>query len=194
MLERPGLRLSEWEWERSTPLLAGTAAPEGGLQQFRRIVDLYSNQFLGLVRKEPAPGWNLWRWLKRPVWRVLETEDESLLLTLHCPWGFLRTWEVYDAEDRQVCTIHGNEVFDAAGHLRATMQRRGPSHQRLTSKEGVELATIGRDGEGVELCFAGVIEADPFAKMAVLGTALTLIDAKYRSALEIESGRLPRQR
>jgi hypothetical protein len=113
------------------------------------------------------------RWFARRYWQVLETEDESLLLTIHGPWGLIRPWEIHDAEDHLVCSIHAGEIYDATGYMRARAVRR-PGGITLLSKDRTELARLITGTQGLELHFASGIEADPYAKMAVLGSALAL--------------------
>jgi hypothetical protein len=172
MLEQPGLLLCPWQMNRAFGHNGATTA--GHRLPCRPILDLQSRQQLGLVRKTPAAGWPILRWLGRQVWQVLETEDESLLLTLHCPWGLVRPWEARDADDHLVCTLNGGEIFDATGCRRVRSCHNGSGQVYFRCKEGIELASCTAGPEGLDLRFAPVIDMDPYAKMALLAAALTI--------------------
>src|SRR5947207_1879248 len=88
MLEHSALLLGPWR--REAP--AGSSA--NVTVHVCRIVDALTHQPLGLVRRERTRGWPVLRWFSRRTWHVLESEDESLLLTLYGPWGLIRAWEV----------------------------------------------------------------------------------------------------
>src|SRR5688572_26238857 len=108
MLERPGLLIGPWKWDQS---VAPVKRHAHRLSQSRPILDLGNRQQLGLVRKQIPQGWPVLRWLARRCWHVLETEDESLLLTIGCPWGWVRPWEVFDADEHRVCTISAGDIY-----------------------------------------------------------------------------------
>lgn len=169
MLERPGLLLGLWQ--RPAPL-----APGGPMQElYRPVLDAHSRQPLGLVRGKRSDRRPLWRWLDRQVWQVLESEDESLLLTLYGPWSFLKPWEVHDAEERLVCTIAARAILDSAGDLRAHWTGPGYSGQySFRDARDRELAQVHTEPDGLELLFTVLIQDDPYAKMALLGAALVL--------------------
>jgi hypothetical protein len=115
----------------------------------------------------------MFRWLVRRTWQVLETEDESLLLTVSAPWGLIRPWQVHDAEERLVCSILAGAIYDTAGRCRAHA-RGGPGTIQLLDRAKTELAAAAFTDRGLELRFAPQVEADPYAKMAILGAALSL--------------------
>jgi hypothetical protein len=115
--------------------------------------------------------------LARRSWDVLESEDESLLLTLLGPWGMLRPWEVFDAEDRLVCTIHGGLLFDSGGVLRARHSALAdPPRQSFLSTRGEELAWFRPAENGVELMFLPPVQDDPYSRMSLLGATLAALE------------------
>jgi hypothetical protein len=173
MLEQAGLLLCPWRWEKPAP---GDVRPTGarsGSVRVRSILDLHTRQHLGLVRLGFARAWPVFRWLARQVWQVLESEDESLLLTVYGPWGLIRPSEVCDADDRLVCSIHGGEIRDASGCLRARAIR-APGRIDILGKDRIALGHLALRSDGLEVRFAASIDADPYAKMAVLGAALSI--------------------
>jgi hypothetical protein len=165
MLEYPELLLHPWRWE--------TRSPHQRPVQVRRVVDAGTHQPLGLVRAVNPLVWPMFRWLARRAWQVLETEDESLLLTISAPWGLIRPWQVHDAEERLVCSIHAGVIYDNSGCCRARASG-GPGTIRLLDKAKMELAVAAFTSHGLELRFAPRIDADPYAKMSILGAALSL--------------------
>src|SRR5437764_306405 len=90
MLEHAALLLGPWRSDAPAGCRPGAAAAV--VVEARPILDAVTHQHLGLVRRERARGWPMLRWLTRQTWHVLESEDESLLLTLYGPWGLIRPW------------------------------------------------------------------------------------------------------
>jgi hypothetical protein len=175
MLERQGLILAPWQ-ERAEPDMdkaPGRRGPALPRTHSRPILDRDTRQLLGVVRVKRARVWSFFRWLIRQTWEVLETDDESLLISLLGPWGLFRQWEIIDAEDRLVCTISSGQIIDSAGHLRA---RRAsftePLRQGFVTIGNEELAWCRRVQGGIELVFLPVIQDDPYIKMSLLAAAL----------------------
>src|SRR5438270_10365669 len=90
MLELQSLLLQPWT-------TASGRRPRGAAA--RAVVDPATGQPLGLARAPDGTGpW--WRRLTQPTLAVYETEDESLLFTVHRAWPLARRWEVRDADGR----------------------------------------------------------------------------------------------
>src|SRR5262249_17236974 len=105
---------------------------------------------------------------------VYETGDASLLLTLYQPLGWVRRWEVRDADERPVGAIRGLVLRDGEGRCLAVAQDGEPGSTRFVSPHGLELGSFTRANRGTSLTFASALEGEPFARMVVLGAALAL--------------------
>jgi hypothetical protein len=157
MLENSSLLLLPW-----------TRAHE---QWCRGVHDAADATPLGLVRWFGSKrSWLSWF----PAYRLefLETEDEALLMSLVRSWGFLRLWDLYDAEENRVGSIYPPVLLDAAG------QRRG--YLRLDNADRGEILDVGgkrlADFEGTQklrISFAAGLEANPFLRMLLLAAVLT---------------------
>jgi hypothetical protein len=110
----------------------------------------------------------------RSVLEVFETEDESLLCTLACPWLVVRGWEVSDADEHLVGTVRGCLILDRIHHLLASVDRTEGSGHRFLSPDGYELGWLNPGAGDDQLDFAEHLAGDPFAKMMLLAAALTL--------------------
>jgi hypothetical protein len=178
MLERQRLILGPWQPPAGRPKpLTRAAAPAPPAGRWRNILDRDTGQRLGGVRSRTVKVVPLLPWLARRVWEVLETEDESLLLSLYGPWGLFKPWEVRDAEDRLVCTVSGGLVLDSAGQLRARPGAAAePPRRCFVSADGEELACFRPVAAGIELAFTPLVQEDPYAKMALLGATLALCE------------------
>jgi hypothetical protein len=161
MLETPALLLHPWQ-----------ASPLGSVHiRQRTVLDATTGEPLGFVGERARSHWL--RWLTRKVLQVYETEDASLLCSIFCPWGWIRSWEVYDADDHPVGTYRGNLLSDRWNRHCAVVQRGPDGSQRFVNTDGLELASLTRANGELLLSFAGVIEGEPFARMLLLAGALT---------------------
>jgi hypothetical protein len=156
MLEQPQLLLGPW-------------TPQGKGRR-RAIQAPDTGQFLGCVRA-PLPSWL--SWLGRQFQEVLETEDDSLLMTLWRPWGLARTWEVLDAEERRVGILFRNVLLDSYGRRLALAHHQNDRHGRFCDVQGNELAAFARQESGVLLTFHPNLEGNPFTRMIMLGAILS---------------------
>src|SRR5262249_33074060 len=137
----------------------------------RPILDGGSGEELGFVRRaDPGPRWL--RWLQPPVLEVYETEDASLLCTIH---GRLwrRLWCVQDSEGRHVGVIDGAVLLDVEGR-RLGLRRAAGNSGNVVSPGGLELASFAPGERGLLVSFTAAVEGDPFARMILLAAALTL--------------------
>ncbi len=104
---------------------------------------------------------------------VHESEDEPLLLTIEPALGLSPTWLVREAEGHVVGRIRGRSLVDIAGlplaGLRATARSGVSVYQ---SPDGVDLAAVERDEEGVRLGFRPGTADNPFVRMVLLSAAL----------------------
>jgi hypothetical protein len=117
-------------------------------------------------------GWqSSWlRWLAPPVWDVLETEDESLLMTLHGDRFRPGHWEVLDSEPRFVGRIADRAISGCTGEVLATIR---DDPVRIEDHRGFIIASFEPCRSGTVLSFSAVLEDEPFLKMLVLAAALT---------------------
>lgn len=157
MVEHPALLLRCWR----------RSGASGALR--REVADPESGRLLGFVHRPNRP----FAWLTRQADEIHESEDDSLLATLWRPWFVIRSWEIYDAENKRRGIVYGPSVLDGAGHRLARLEP-APDRRsgRFVDADGKELATLERRGEEALLGFTGAM--DPFTRMALLAAALSL--------------------
>jgi hypothetical protein len=170
MLEQDGLWLGSW---RLVP--AGKWGRAGRPAWTRAVLDLATRRQLGFVLRKAGLAWPFLRWLTGYTLQVYETEDASLLCTLTRCWSPAWCWDVHDAEARRVAVVYRGLVLDGAGYRLARIVA-GNDEGRFLSPQGVELGTFHLAGGEASLTFAPVLEREPFARMALLGTTLALGD------------------
>jgi hypothetical protein len=156
MLEQPELLLGPW-------------LRQGRIRR-RAIRAPATGQLLGSVRA-PLASWL--SWLGRQSQEVLETEDDSLLMTLWRPWGLARTWEVLDAEGRRVGILYRNVLLDGSGRRVAVAQHHSDQRGRFCDMHGGEIGTFALQDSGVLLTFSPRLEGNPFTRMILLGAILS---------------------
>ena len=156
MLEQPELLLGPWLRQDRVRRRA-VCAPATG-------------QVLGSVRG-PLPSWL--SFLSRQVQEVLETEDDSLLMTLWRPWGLARTWEVLDAEEHRVGILYRNALLDGSGRRVAVAQHQSDLCGRFCDMHGGEIGAFALQNSGMVLTFSPTLEGNPFTRMILLGALLS---------------------
>lgn len=148
----------------------GDHAVLSSVMPIQPIFDPVTQTRLGGVRCLD-PGSSLLRWLSRPKWEILETEDDSLLMTVVCPRWLGRVWEVFDADDNLVCTLTRKEIYDSWGYHRATLTVTGDQFV-VRRRDQEVMGRISLESNGVSIHFTTAIADDPYSKMAVLAAAL----------------------
>ena len=157
MLEQRGLVLGAWT---------------GAEPRQRPVLDADSDEPLGFVRCHGRRGWL--RWLGGQTLQVFETEDASLLLTLFRPTGWLRAWQLDDADGRAVASLRGVTVRDANGYcLGVCLAGRDEGGVRYLNPRGVEVGAWAVTPAGVCLRFSPEV-TNPFLRMALLAATLVL--------------------
>jgi hypothetical protein len=119
-------------------------------------------------------GWAPQGWWRGRTIRVFEIPDASLLMTIHRPWGPMRMWQVFDAEERRIGSFYRQVLFDDLNYPLAHLQDEKPHRPRkFLTQPREELGVLEwiNDGAG-RLSFQGPI--NPFARMNLLGMVLTL--------------------
>ncbi len=174
MLEQAGLRLYPWKVADNDIPPGGTMSPEPNVlgDGIRRIATLRDNQLVGFARWHRA-RWPWWlAWLAGQEVQIFETEDASLVQTLHRPWGLWRGWEVLDAEDRTVGFLYRGFLVDAYGQRLGRMVAPGPATPgQIVGQQQDQLASWLAQADGsLELTFGH--ETNPFLRMIVLGAVL----------------------
>jgi hypothetical protein len=153
------------------------AEPEGGRAWIRAISDAAGRQ-LGFVRLAGAPRGSWFAWFRKVRLDVFETVDASHLMSVSRSWGMLRIWEVDDAEDRHVGTIHANSIISSDGEQLALIEHESPERVHLFDSIGRPLAKIGQSNGAIEVTFAS--PPNPFLRMLVLGCVLAQEPAPNR--------------
>lgn len=149
-------------------------AYQGGdrLRTEQEIVDPYSGVPLGRIRQQIAPSaW--FRWFIAPLFSVYETEDESLVFTVRRIWRIGPRWDVCDADEHHVGTLHARSLLDRTGHCFASWgSETAEGETRICDPGGFELATLRRMKQAVQLDFAPALQQEPLLKMLVLARAI----------------------
>ena len=162
MLEQAVLLLQPWQpvstkdGSRVRPLLLPTGVAVGFVSQ-------------------PALGSPRWlRWLTRRTLEFHEAPDASLVFTLRRSWGWPSKWQVLDADEHLVGTLHGRAIMDGLGNLLAVIEAPDPQgNGRLLAVNGHELASFALADDMTQVTFAPEVGGNPFAKMMLLGAVLT---------------------
>jgi hypothetical protein len=165
MLEHSCLHVDAW-----------TLTEMGDLVQawIRRIRDAGSKP-VGFVRfhGQAPPSW--FSWLRGARLDVYETDDASYLMSLVRSWGMARTWEVYDAEERHVGAVYHSSLVDSNGERRGYLVREDHQRGRIVDPAHQVLARFRKEtGSDLEVIFTRQASANPFLRMLVLGSILTL--------------------
>jgi hypothetical protein len=112
-------------------------------------------------------------WFSRAIMEVRETEDESLLATLHQSWFAATTWQVNEADGHTVGWIRRTILQDLYGRRFAVLiPGQGSQPQRFVAPNGDELGTVQSVRDGVLLTFDLFLENNPFGKMMLLAAGL----------------------
>lgn len=165
MLEHSCLHVTSWTRDTRT----GSTSV-----WLRRICDKGAHP-LGFVRFAGEPRRSWFSWLRGARLDVYETEDESHLLTLIRPWGILRPWQVYDAEDRRVGSIYLPSLLDTDGHRRALLDATDRDHGIIRDPQDRVLASFhSTPATELEVIFQPELDANPFLRMLLLGGILLL--------------------
>jgi hypothetical protein len=165
MLEHSCLHIEGWTRQ---------ALPTGETTWRRRITDagglpLGHGQLVG-----DAGAW-WFSWLRSLRLEVYETEDASHLMSLVRSWGMLQVWEVYDAEERRVGSLYSSNLVDAEGERRGYVDLQARGRGRIFDRESRELAALRWPTPGMlELAFPAEANPNPFLRMLILGSVLTL--------------------
>ncbi len=168
MLEQRTLLVHGWTQE---------AEPDGGLAWKRTIADS-TGRSLGFARLSADPRGTWFSWFRKIHLDVFETEDASHLMSVSRSWGMLRIWEVDDADNRHVGTIHANSIVSSDGERLAWIEHESPERVHLFDSIGRPLAGFAKTAGGMEVTFAS--PPNPFLRMLVLGGALALEPAPNR--------------
>jgi hypothetical protein len=139
----------------------------------RPVADAATRRRLGFVTRQSGGGGPLLGWLAGGALLVYETEDASLLCSVHRTWSFARRWEVCEADGRRVALVYRALLVDALGYPLAEVEPPAGAHAgRFVGRRCQELGNFRPDGLGTSLAFAAELDNDPFARMALLGAVL----------------------
>lgn len=168
MLEQDKLIVGTWSRPEST-----AADFEQGDVIRQRPVTAPTGMALGLVREITPRSLPLARWFSRSIWSIVENPDDSLLMTVHHPWGWVKPWEVFSAEDHLISVIDAGDIFDVSGLRSARVMADALNRWTIRNSEGDVIGVFRRlEGGEVEIDFDSAIRGLPFVKMTVLAAAL----------------------
>jgi hypothetical protein len=159
MLETASLLIHPWQLEST-----GWA---------RRVANGTNGAVLGQARWLGLPKRAWYDWLRGQRIDVLETEDAALLMTVVRSWGFARTWDLYDAEERRVGAIAAPVLIDSEGGRRAYLDGHPDRGTFLSPLSRLLAEYEVRSGDGTRLRFAADLEPNPFLRMLLLAGVLT---------------------
>jgi len=147
------------------------SANQGSGEWRAAIADAADGNRLGFAQY-PHNRWLAW--LGSAKYKVYETEDESLLMTMDR--GFFPIWDVLDADDHDLGSVAKGMLLDRLRGLRARWEEcfEGSSGRFLTPN-GQELGQIDKSGGGAALVlqFFAPTEGDPLLRLVMLAAALT---------------------
>jgi hypothetical protein len=158
-------------------LTLGPWSPLGGSAQ-RRIIRTHDGSvILGKAERRWKLSIPLLRLRWRPIIRLYETEDSSLVCTAYVTSS--ENWEVRDAENRLIGSGQRERrafqngpvvrVVDSSGGPIATIGGFGARECcRVVNPLGHELARACHDSSSTTAEFAAVLDSNPFTKMLVL--------------------------
>ena len=128
---------------------------------------------LGCVHLEEIADASWFSWLRKVRLDVYETEDASHLMSLTRSWGMLRAWDVYDAEDRHVGTIHPKTLMTAERVRLGVLDFESEDQGQILDPAGQVLASYRKKpGNVLEVTLSP--PPHPFLRMLILGSILTL--------------------
>ncbi|MBI2804137.1 MAG: hypothetical protein HYX68_04035 [Planctomycetes bacterium] len=157
--------------EHSTLLINPWAKADGVAKWMRRITDGHG-RLLGHVELSGDRAGSWLSWLRRSRLDVHETPDGSHLLSLTRSWSFSRSWDVYDSEDRHVGTLYTKTIVTGANDFVGVIQR---NPHGVVGGNREMLASFAPNADAsLELKFMEGTPANPFVRMLLLGSALTL--------------------
>jgi hypothetical protein len=173
MLEQERLSLEPWAF-------AGAQRADGGRGQSggrrrRAIRDAATGQVLGFACWRAENGAVPLRWLTWPVLEVHEADDEPLVFTVQRVWAIAPCWEVSDADGHPVGWFRERLIQDRSQRTWARIERREDGTEtHFRGPDGTEWGTLMHKNTVVELGFSLALDGEPFAKMLLLGAALTM--------------------
>lgn len=168
MLESAKLFLQPWV---ASPSLS---ARDPGVESWTRIIlDSTTQQTLGFAQLRTGVGIPWLGWFSRSLVEIRESEDESLLTTMHQSWFSAATWQVNEADGHLVGWIRRTILQDQYGRRFASLtQTHDAQAQRFMSVSSDELGTLVELPEGLLLTFDLSLENNPFGKMMLLAAGL----------------------
>lgn len=188
MLELQTLLLQPWTEPGDTLADVLRAA---SATRIRPILDPADERLLGFAY-EPSAASTWWPWLARPALEVYETEDASLLFTVHRYWALAPKWEVRDADGHRLGTFRqpltrllapgsAGPVEPEASRVEEWC-RRSSIHVEQSWRNPVEalavasmddLVALAHAAHGTLVTLADTLAGKPFAKMVVLAAVLS---------------------
>jgi hypothetical protein len=161
------LEQSTWVLEPWTCDAASSDAPA----QVANICDAAGKR-LGFVRLHDPSKSSWLSWLGRVRLDVFETDDASHLMTLRRAWGVLGSWDIEDADQRHVGTIYSKTVVTATSDRLGYIDR---GEGRILDAAGKVLARLATTSAACQIHLAAGVSANPFVRMLVFGSALTML-------------------
>ena len=161
MLEHSPLLIHPWTRQ---PLADGPA--------WVRSIGDTAGLALGFLHFDGEPDDSWFRWLRKVRLDLFETDDASHLMTLTRFWGILSSWDVEDADLRHVGTIYPKTLVSSENQRLGQVDR---GDGRILDPLGAPLARFSKKEAGiVEVAFDSEMPANPFLRMMILGSILTL--------------------
>ena len=160
--------------EHSLLLLQGWSRADGSPTVWTRPITDAAGRRLGFVRLEGDPLAFWFSWLRKVRLEVYETDDASHLLTLTRAWGVLRGWDVHDAEKRHVGRIYPKTIMTGERVRLGFLDFESAAQGRVLDPTGQVLAKHARKGAALEVTFTPLASGNPFLRMLILGSILTL--------------------
>lgn len=143
-----------------------------GARAWTRTVCDAAGRSLGFVRFAGAPSSSWFSWFRTLRLEVYDTDDASHLMSLTRSWGVLRAWRVFDADELDVGTIYTTAIVTSENQIVGYFDR---EQRQILDASGRKLARFVIQETGVtELSLAADLPANPFLRMLLLGSVLTV--------------------
>ena len=113
MLEHQRLLIGPWIPACGQPPVQPQT--EGAGEPMRRIFDSTTGSLLGFASIRSVFGYC--RLFRTSMLEVHEAEDEPLLFTSRCTWGWTRRWLIHDADGGFVGMLRRRSIHDARGRV-----------------------------------------------------------------------------
>ena len=140
----------------------------------RRINDRAGHS-LGFVQFDGDLNRTWWSWFRKLRLEVFETDDASHLMTITRRWGILGNWLIQDSEEHHVGNLYARTIVTSEPAKIGLFELEATGNVCVHDRQSRVIARISRRSTSVhEIAFTSDMPANPFVRMLVFGSILTL--------------------